>query len=428
MSNDPLLNAQPAPARAARPQKLTDLQVRNLRPQANRYLKLFGDGFGVRVSPSGQKTFVFWFSYRGKKQLLTLGRYPAVPLKEALAKHATARNAVLRGENPAAADRDAPTVSLLVEEFEREVLANQPSGAETLRQINKDILPRLGATTPLKTLHRRHAVEIVDAVRERGPRIGNSAATILVRLGNFAVDRGLLDASPFTRLKKARVESRTRVLADWELARFVARIWTVDVHPVTALALLTILVTGQRPGEVAGLRKDELNERDALWTIPATRYKTGHEQVVPLAPLALELIRAASAFNAGVPYVFPSPQQPASSAPPRCIDRHSLSRAVVRKLGDAPNDSELGPAAQLALGLAPFTPHDLRRTCRTGMAGLGVPDAVAERVIGHKLEGMLAVYNVHSYLAEKRDALNRWAEHLASIMAGPRRPKSAVDE
>ena len=76
-------------------------------PKPNRYLKLFGDGFGVRVSPSGQKTFVFWFSYRGKKQLLTLGRYPAVPLKEALAKHATARNAVLRGENPAAADRDA---------------------------------------------------------------------------------------------------------------------------------------------------------------------------------------------------------------------------------------------------------------------------------------------------------------------------------
>ena len=63
------------------------------------------------------------------------------------------------------------------------------------------------------------------------------------------------------------------------------------------------------PGEVAGLRKDELNERDALWTIPATRYKTGHEQVVPLAPLALELIRAASAFNAGVPDAFPSPQQ-----------------------------------------------------------------------------------------------------------------------
>ena len=55
----------------------------------------------------------------------------------------------------------------------------------------------------------------------------------------------------------------------------------------------------------------------------------------------------------------------------------------------------------------------------TGRDRLGVPDAVAERVIGHKLEGMLAVYNVHSYLAEKRDALNRWAEHLASIMARP---------
>jgi hypothetical protein len=56
--------------------------------------------------------------------------------------------------------------------------------------------------------------------------------------------------------------------------------------------------------------------------------------------------------------------------------------------------------------------HDLRRTCRTGMGALGVPQHVAELVIGHTLPGIVAVYDRHSYLAEKSDALNRWAAHV----------------
>jgi hypothetical protein len=55
------------------------------------------------------------------------------------------------------------------------------------------------------------------------------------------------------------------------------------------------------------------------------------------------------------------------------------------------------------------------------MAALGVPDAVAEKVIGHKLEGMLAVYNVHEYLDEKRDALCKWADHIVRLLAGPQK-------
>lgn len=386
--------------------KLTDLQIRNLKaPQDGQRLKTFYDGFSVRISKRA-KTFTYWYSHQGRKRLLTLGRYPDMSLKEAMAAHARARSEHLRGADPAATKQDAiaasdraPTVQKLVDEFAKHVLAKQPSGSNTLRQIEKDILPRLGPRTQLDSLRRRDAVVIVDAVRARGPRIGNSAAAILARLGNFAVERGLLDANPFASLKKVRIDPKTRVLADWELTRLVDHIREADLHPLMQMALLAILITGQRPGEVVTMRKDEIS--DGVWTIPATRYKTGVDHAVPLSALALDLVAGAAAHNAQSPFVFPSPR-----SPDRPIARLSLSRAILRKQSDE-------------LGIAPFTPHDLRRTCRTGMAALGVPDPVAEKVIGHKLAGMLAVYNVHPYMDEKRDALNRWAAHIERVMATP---------
>jgi hypothetical protein len=66
--------------------------------------------------------------------------------------------------------------------------------------------------------------------------------------------------------------------------------------------------------------------------------------------------------------------------------------------------------------LAHWRTHDLRRTCRTGMGRLGVPQHVAELVIGHTLPGIIAVYDRYSYLAEKRDALNRWASHVLQVV------------
>jgi len=65
-----------------------------------------------------------------------------------------------------------------------------------------------------------------------------------------------------------------------------------------------------------------------------------------------------------------------------------------------------------------WTTHDLRRTCRSNLAALGVPPVVAEAVIGHRQRGILQVYDRHSYSSEKRDALTLWQEKLISIVAG----------
>jgi hypothetical protein len=62
--------------------------------------------------------------------------------------------------------------------------------------------------------------------------------------------------------------------------------------------------------------------------------------------------------------------------------------------------------------------HDTRRTVRTGMARLRVPDHIAERVLGHAVGGIERVYNVHHYADEKRQALQLWADHVSRLVEG----------
>jgi integrase len=164
-----------------------------------------------------------------------------------------------------------------------------------------------------------------------------------------------------------------------------------------------ILVTGQRPGEVTGMRWDEVS--DTTWKIPASRIKTRmidpQPHPVPLSWLAERLLDECKRIASNSPYAFPGVRRQGNEVKP--IDRHSLSRALLR--------------SSVALSLSePCTPQDLRRTVRTNLAALGVYDHIAEHVLNHSLQGMMRVYNQHDYLNEKRNALNRWTDHLADIV------------
>ena len=84
-----------------------------------------------------------------------------------------------------------------------------------------------------------------------------------------------------------------------------------------------------------------------------------------------------------------------------------LSKAVAR------HRAELGNQAPH------WTPHDLRRTCRTGLAAAGVSDEIAERVVGHVRAAMVDTYNTHQYVEEKRRALLKWQNRLERVIGAP---------
>jgi len=135
----------------------------------------------------------------------------------------------------------------------------------------------------------------------------------------------------------------------------------------------------------------ELDLDHRIWIIPASPYKTGIEHAVPLPASAIALIRQ-------LPRV--CDRFVISTGPGTCFSGFSKSKRRLDELS----------------GIRGWRIHDIRRTVRTGLAGLRIEPDVAERVIGHVIGGVRGIYDRHAYIQEKRDAVERWAAHLAGIV------------
>ena len=139
----------------------------------------------------------------------------------------------------------------------------------------------------------------------------------------------------------------------------------------------------------------EIDRDNALWIIPADRTKSGRETEVPLSSLALEILDALPLFASGdkiatdsAAFVF------TTTSGRRPVSGFSKMKARTDDLSDVTN----------------WRLHDLRRTARTGLAELGVPQIVAEKVLNHSERNLLVkTYDRHEYSVEKADALARWS-------------------
>jgi integrase len=142
----------------------------------------------------------------------------------------------------------------------------------------------------------------------------------------------------------------------------------------------------------------ELDLDKAMWLIQPGRMKGGVPHAVPLSPMAVELLRSLPRFSG--PFVFTT----------------TGGRGPIKGFGNF-KDTVHARIAQLSPpGIPEWRFHDLRRTARTNLSALGVAPFIAELVIGHVQKGVHAVYDLHRYEAEKRDALTRWANKLRSIV------------
>jgi len=384
---------------------LTDLSIRKLKPRKKRFEVLDMNGLYVRVLPSGNKSWVYRYQFDGRSRRMTIGGYPGVSLGEARKKHNAAMMAVQRGIDPGAAllakkarRKAMPTFEDLLSEIWEIELKHKKSGLSTKKIIQKDVVPVWG-NRKVVDIKRRDIVILLDRIAERAPILRNRIHGALSRCFNFAAERGIIDDSPCTRIRKLPENRRTRVLTDDEIKLFWEALdleSEIDIYRVSKLALKMILLTGQRPGEVCGMTWDEIDNHN-FWNIPAIRMKNNEQNRVPLCPMALDIIKQARTYS-GCEYVFPSSYKPKNP-----MTRHALTRAVARHW------EEMGIGEK-------FTPHDLRRTLRTRLSELGIDTIVAERVLGHKLSGMMSVYNQYSYDKEKRQALSLWERRLKEII------------
>ena len=217
---------------------------------------------------------------------------------------------------------------------------------------------------------------------------------IAKRIFTWGLDRGDVEFNPFAGMRPPVTKKpRDRVLKPGEVADLWAA-WDTAGYPFGTLQKF-LLLTGQRRGEAAEMTWQEVDLEATIWTMPAERSKSGREMLVPLSDLAVELLESLPRFE-GCDFVF-------TSRGKRPVSGFSKARQI----------------AERESGVTGWRLHDLRRTCRTGMARLGVAEIVAERCLNHAPKGLSAVYNVHEYQSEKREALQAWATELRLITTPP---------
>jgi integrase len=364
------------------------------------------------VQPTGARSWAVRYRHQGTSRKHTLGGYPTIDLKAARALGGKALRAAAEGRDPGrekvlARAAKADSVDHIVEEFlERHVRRSNRlrTAQETERLLRQHVLPRWRGRM-VHEITRRNVLDILDRVVDGGaPIAANRVFAAVRKFFNWCVARDIIAASPCAGVKPPTAErARDRVLSDDELRL----VWAAADKLGGAFGPLVKLLalTGQRRDEVAGMRWDELDLDARLWTLPAGRTKNDKPHDVPLSSAAIAVLKS-------VPRVADSPFV-------------LTTNGAAPASGYSKNKRRLD--ALLPADMPAWRLHDLRRTCASGMARLGINLPVIEKCLNHvsgSFAGIVGVYQKHSFADEKRAALEAWGSFVAALVEG--KPTSKV--
>jgi len=380
----------------------------------------------VRAKRDGSsRTWLFRYTWCGEWVRIVIGHFPGMALADARARAQEMRRAIDEGIDPRRArpcrrqmaqtvvpeadalSGDKHSVEYLVSEFIARYLRphrKTPEWAEGI--LNRDVLAQWKGRDA-RTITPSEIIERLDEIVERGaPVLANRTASLLSQLFRFGIHRRIVEQNPVQLLIRpgGKEKPRERTLTDEELSAYLGDPRACTRYERLSHVITLLLLTGQRRGELALARWADVDLQARTWNILDENSKTGRGHVVPLSDWAVEEFAALKREAEGSLWVLPAPDRQHHTEPKQ------LSRALAKCL-----------RRFQARGIAAFTLHDLRRTCRTGLSRLKIEPHIAERVLNHVQPGVAGVYDRFGYIEEKRAALERWAAHLEQLAASSRR-------
>lgn len=435
---------------------LTDRTLRALRPApAGQRLDIWDAGlpnFGVRVTDAaddkGKASQVSFIVMRrigkaGNPVRRVIGEWrlagdkPIMTLAEARDKARTAIEDMKAGIDPnerreaelRAIERTKEnSFSIVAEAFIEEHVSGLRSGEEVAATIRRELINSKAKTEeeaafegwgkrPVTSISRRDVIERIRTIKKARPAQARLVLAYIRKLFKWAIAQDIygLEASPCDRISAkdliGKPTVRNRILSADEIrSLWAVTEWSEEApgaigYPFAPFVRL-LLLTGQRLREVAEARWKELDLDAGLWVIPADRMKGDAAHEVPLPPLAVEIFKSKPAGDAG-DFVFSTMRgkRPISG----------FSKAKTRLDGAISEQRKEAEAEELPA----WRFHDLRRTMRTNLSALPIPNLVAELVIAHSKPGLHKVYDLHAYRDEKRRALELWEAKLSAIVNPP---------
>jgi integrase len=388
--------------RPAQKRHFTELFVRRLKPKAAAYVVWDTPlhGLAIRVQPTGATAWKVIYSHHGRPRWLHLGDASAIGLADARLLARKAMVAVAEGKDPAAekkAERGAGTFAKLAAKYiEQHAKKHNKSWRQGGALVSRYATPRWGKLQA-STITRGDVKALM--ARIEAPVLANQVLAAVSAVFTWAVREEILLANPCKLVARNPTRSRERVLSDNEIPRFWAAFDDADL--VVGTALKIILVTGQRPGEVAHMRREHI--KDGWWEMlgepvpsvgwPGTKNAQAHR--VWLSAPAQALITQLAEEKTPNGFVF---------AGARGGFVHGLDAAM--------------RAVCSKLGVERATPHDLRRTFSTTMTGLGFGRDALNRVTNHREGGIASVYDRHGYADENKRVMDSVAAKIMALVEG----------
>jgi integrase len=356
--------------------KLSERRIRELKPTGGKD-QWYNDSNGLylRVRASGSKAFAYRYKRKYQAHIETLGTWPAMTLEHA--------RRIVQQRRRQVVDPGSRTLREGIDRYIENVVLRDHKRPDTYtRYLERDLNPL--HPEQLKNITRAHIADVLGNKAKVGPVAANRLLGVTKQLFRYLVEIGWLDSSPAELLSRRSAggdeQSRERILTDAE----IERLWKACDSTSHGPLLRWLLTTGQRISEGQAARHSDI--RGGRWYIPENKSSRPHW--LPVSTLMQEILDATPSGE----YLFAQRSLTATQA--------WLKRWCKRE--------KIDPA---------FTPHDLRRTFSTRLHKLGVQPYVVEKMLNHRLEGVMAVYNQHDYAEERLAALELWAVELRRLTA-----------
>jgi integrase len=382
---------------------LSDSKLRNIKaPYSGESELADRDGLTARITAKAIITFNYRFRWQGKQQRIKVGRYPDIKLADARVRAGEYRQALLDGFDPrsyAIAQKNGRLLGDLCDDF-MDIYAYKELSTRTIvlykSFLNKYIKPN--ANIDVERYKYTDWIKFFDGIRKETSAC--NAGSILKRIKTvvrWSKSRGEIANShcldiPIKAIG-AHQNRRDRVLEWKEVAGLWRQIESSKSTPKCKICVQLLILTGARNSEIREACRSEFDLDNALWILPKNRSKTKKAIRRPLSTQSIQLIKTLDLiYGSNRTYLIEGDKK---GAP---LTTTSINRFVKRM-----NNS---------LKYEHFVPHDFRRTISTRLSENKVMPHVTEKMLGHELGGIMAIYNKHDWIDEQRDAYQLYWELL----------------
>ena len=392
---------------------LSEVKVRNAKPQGSAFKLFDGGGLFLFVTPSGGKLWHFKYRFDNKEKKLAFGTYPEISLTDARQRRDEARRQVAHGIDPGAV-RKAQKQAETSETETFEVIAREwhtkftptwtPGYAITIMgRLERDCFPWIG-TRPITQIKASELLTVLRRIESRGAlESAHRIKTIAGQVFRYAVATGRAERDPSGDLKGALPQPEEKHFAaitdPKEVAPLLRALDGYSGHFVVKCALRLAPLFFVRPGELRHAEWAEIDLDEAVWTIPAHKMKTKQSHIVPLSNQAIAILAELKELTGSSKYVFPSGR--------------SFSRPMS-------NNAILAALRRMGFEKTEMTGHGFRAMARTILDEvLQQRPELIEHQLAHSVRDPLGrAYNRTAHLPERRKMMQLWADYLDGLKQG----------